>query len=375
LRLARVLAPRAPSEPVREPRRMLLVRPDHIGDVLLTAPAVAVLRASLPAAELVYLVGPWSLEAARRGPLVDRVQSLPFPGFTRRPAVHALAPYALLLREAARLRRERYDAAVVFRPDHWWGALLALLAGIPVRVGGDTLETRPLLTLSRRIDPRQHSAEHALGLAHAALDALGQVATEPTIVEMFRVSDEARAAAGQLWTQRGLDQHQVVALQPSAGAPLKSWPIERWARLADGLAGLGYAVLLTGGPDDRPLLAAVQARTSIPTAGISCGRPLDQAAALYARCALFIGLDGGAAHLAAAVGTPTLRLYGPAPVAVYGPWPRRPDQRVLVTGQLTCVPCGNLEAPPCAATSLPACLLALGVDDVLTAAEAQLDHG
>jgi len=60
---------------------------------------------------------------------------VPFPGFSRQPAP-LLAPYTLLAREAAKLRRERYDVAVILRPDHWWGALLALAAGIPVRVGG-----------------------------------------------------------------------------------------------------------------------------------------------------------------------------------------------------------------------------------------------
>ena len=97
-------------------------------------------------------------------------------------------------------------------------------------------------------------------------------------------------------------------------------------------------------------------------------------AALFERCALVIGLDSGAAHLAGAVGTPTVRLYGPAPVAKYGPWPRTaPDQRVLTTDQLACVPCGYLEDPPCGARSEPACLLALSVEKVLGAAKACLD--
>jgi heptosyltransferase I len=85
-----------------------------------------------------------------------------------------------------------------------------------------------------------------------------------------------------------------------------------------------------------------------------------------------VGLDSGAAHLAAAVGTPTVRLYGPASSAVFGPWPARADQRVLLTRAFTCAPCGYLEAPPCGATTLPACLLALNVDDVLKAIELQL---
>jgi ADP-heptose:LPS heptosyltransferase len=73
-------------------------------------------------------------------------------------------------------------------------------------------------------------------------------------------------------------------------------------------------------------------------------------------------------HLAAALGVPTVRLYGPAPPEVFGPWPPRADQRVLITRSLACVPCGHLVDPPCGATRLPACMLALTADEVLAAA-------
>ncbi|MCA1644278.1 MAG: hypothetical protein LC797_02025 [Chloroflexi bacterium] len=92
-------------------------------------------------------------------------------------------------------------------------------------------------------------------------------------------------------------------------------------------------------------------------------------------CALLVAPDSGAAHLAAALGTPTVRLYGPAAIEAFGPWPARPDQHVLLTRGLACVPCGELQSPPCGAKTLPACLLALSVEDVLNAVNAQLNHG
>ncbi|HEY3059366.1 MAG TPA: glycosyltransferase family 9 protein, partial [Chloroflexota bacterium] len=168
--VARGLRPAPESSFGRPPRRVLLLRPDHIGDVLLTSPAIALLRASLPEAELTYLVGPWSAEVAGRSVVVDRVETLTFPGFTRRRKKHALEPYLLLVREALRLRRARYDLAVVFRADYWWGALLALVAGIPVRAGGRTSETEPLLTHAAVLTPTEHAVEQALGIANVALD-------------------------------------------------------------------------------------------------------------------------------------------------------------------------------------------------------------
>jgi heptosyltransferase III len=401
LRLLR-LAGRGLSRPATHtPRgeRVLLLRPDHIGDVLLGAPAVALLRARLPSAHLSYLVGPWSAAAARSGPHVDDVRTLAFPGFTRRRKANLVAPYALLVREAMRLRRERYDLAVILRADHWWGALLALAASIPVRVGSQTPETESLLTYTRRPRPGEHAAELAFGVAELALRAVGATA-QPTdsaasftiggaaqppalpslpigdaaqqpAVASFTIGDAARAAAdGLLRNAHG----QLVALHPSAGAPLKSWPTHNWIALADRLAERGLAVILVGAPDDGPLLFRIQAHMSQPPVVSAFGQSLEVSAAIYARCELVVGLDSGAAHLAAAVGTPTVRLFGPASVDIYGPWPPRRDQQPLVAQELACVPCGHLESPPCGALSLPACLLALRVEDVLAAVERQLGH-
>jgi lipopolysaccharide heptosyltransferase II len=351
---------------------VLVLRPDHIGDVLLTAPAVALVRASLPLAHVTYAVGAWSREAATHGPAVDELLTIPFPGFTRRRSATSLAPYTLLAVAAVRLRRERYDLAVVLRADHWWGALLALAAGIPIRVGGRTPETMPLLTHTRVAKPDEHWADQALGVARMALEVCGAPPVEPPQARAFTISESAHAEAATFWQRHGLDSGRVIAIQPSAGAPLKSWPINHWAQLADRCIELNLAVLLMGGPDDNHLLEAVAQRmVQTPSANI-CGQSLDVSAALYARCRVLVGLDGGAAHLAAAVGTPTVRLYGPTSTDVFGPWPRRDDQRVLVTHTLDCVPCGHLEAPPCGALTLPACLLALGVDDVLNAIEHEL---
>jgi lipopolysaccharide heptosyltransferase II len=374
LRLAaRALSPAVRRRPTHV-RRVLLLRPDHIGDVLLTAPAVALLRTSLPSAHLSYAVGPWSREAAEHGPPVDDLLVVPFPGFTRHPA-SLQAPYTLLAREATRLRRERYDVAVILRPDHWWGALLALAAGIPVRVGGDTPETTRLLTHARARKPGEHWAEQALSLAHLTLEVCGVSPAQLNEVRPFTISGLARTEAAAIWKRHALDSRQVVAMQPSAGAPLKSWPVANWVKLADRCIELKLAVLLMGGPDDAPLLNTITQRMAHPASARLCGQSLDLSAALYARCRLLIGLDGGAAHLAAAVGTPTVRLYGPTSTEVFGPWPHSDDQRALLTDTLDCVPCGRLEAPPCGAVRLPACLLALGVDDVMKAVSLQLAQG
>jgi ADP-heptose:LPS heptosyltransferase len=212
-------------------------------------------------------------------------------------------------------------------------------------------------------------------LARFAVHICGAETTQPIAVPSFSLDEPARAAAAAFWETHRLGGQQVVGIQPSAGAPLKRWPIERWASLADKLVAAGRTVLLIGEPNDRPLLMSIQARMSCADAPIACGQSLSVSAAFYERCALVVGPDSGSAHLAAAVGTSTVRLYGPAPSDVFGPWPPSDNQRVLMTNSLSCAPCGHLEAPPCGATTLPACMLAVGVEDVLNAVERQLAHG
>jgi ADP-heptose:LPS heptosyltransferase len=287
-----------------------------------------------------------------------------------------LAPYALLAREAAQLRRERFDLAIIFRPDHWWGALLALAAGIPTRVGRDTAETAPLLTHATPAVPGKHAVEQSLDLARLALRAAGVQPADMAIVPSFTIGNEAQRTAEEFWASTGLAGRRVVVMQPSAGAVLKSWPIDAWVQLADAVVNRETTVLLAGAPADRALLEEIATRMASKPVPIACGQPLAVSAALYRRGQLLVGPDSGAAHLAAAVGTPTVRLYGPAAVDVFGPWPAHDqDQRVLVAQDLACVPCGHLESPPCGATTLPACMLALTVDEVMKAVKAQLDQG
>jgi ADP-heptose:LPS heptosyltransferase len=342
---------------------VLLLRPDHIGDVVLTSAAVELLRTSLPHAHVTYVVGPWSVDAARCGPHVDELRTLDYPGFTRRRKVSLIAPYVLLLRQAWRLWREQYDAAIVFRPDHWWGALLVAAARIPLRIGFATPETQLLLTHCRPVRHGEHTAEQAIGLARLALQVLEVEARDQPKVR-FEVPADARQTAAGVWSANRLEGRAVVVVQPTAGAQLKSWPIECWTQLIDALAKDGLAVVLTGAPADADLLERIRQRCTNGPIVVS-GQSIAHSAAIYARARLVVGLDGGGAHIAAAVGTPTVRLYGPAPVSKYGPWPPRDDQRVLVTRALACVPCGQLADPPCSASALPACMLALSVQDVL----------
>src|SRR5260370_23406888 len=132
---ARATSPLDRSE--HRPLRVVLLRPDHLGDVLLTTPAIAALREALPSAHIDALVGPWAAGVLAGNTRLDTVRTLTSPGFDRTGAAFPWQPYRLLARAARELRALRYDVGVNARPDFWWGAALLARAAIPVRVGFD----------------------------------------------------------------------------------------------------------------------------------------------------------------------------------------------------------------------------------------------
>lgn len=157
----------------RAPESVLLIRPDHLGDVLLLTPALHALRAALPAARLTLLLGPWGREAVAGNPDVDAVEVCSFPGFERKAKSSPFAPYRTLHQVAAELRG-RFDTAVVLRYDHWWGAWLAAAAGIPRRIGYAWPETRSFLTESLPYVPGRHEAHQNARLLEALAPGLEQ---------------------------------------------------------------------------------------------------------------------------------------------------------------------------------------------------------
>jgi ADP-heptose:LPS heptosyltransferase len=165
-----------------------------------------------------------------------------------------------------------------------------------------------------------------------------------------------------------------VVIFPGSGATIKNWLPTRWADVARALRQRDDVdLLLAGGPGERALVSSI-ADVLDPRPETLVGETtLGQLAAVLAACDLAIGADRGPLHLAAAVGTPTVRLYGPIDINEFGPWPPDESQVALAAG-LPCQPCRELVAPPCGAVEAPACLRAITVDAVVAAAGNLLDE-
>jgi heptosyltransferase-2/heptosyltransferase-3 len=361
------------------PLEILLIRPDHLGDVLLSRPALEVLARSVPRARLTIAVGPWGRPAL--GPVGDggRIALCPFPGFSRSP-IGPLQPYILLIRYALLWRRRHsYGMAVIMRPDHWWGALLAALMGIPVRIGYDTPETRPFLSVALPRTPGRHAAAEAIALAEAAIQAAGgRMEPDARYERLPRCATprDQQTMSDALRTVGIADFEPLLVLHPGSGSPLKSWPLEHLASAGDELAAtLGARVAVTGAAHERP---QAERLAGLLSRGVSLAGRLGwgELEALLARATLVVGVDSGPLHLAVAAGTPSVALFGPADPAQFGPWGSRSRHRV-VTGDLPCRPCRRLDLcalePGC--NGPPPCMRGIGVAAVLAAARDALEEG
>ncbi len=362
---------RLPIPPSRGARAdsLLLIRPDHVGDVLFITPAVRALRAALPDAEITALVGPWSAGVLTPFQEITRILTLRFPSFTRARKGSLLAPYTLAWRAARKLRELGAGAALVMRPDHWWGALLAHLAGVPVRLGYDLPGVAPFLTERISFDPGAHSVRLNLRLVEQWTGPVADVA----VPLVYPILDDDAAYIDAYLQEQGCGSGQrIVIMHTGAGSTYKTWLPERWASVADTLARrLGARIVLTGAAREAMSVRAVAGQLSVLPILAVGDTTIGQLAALCARASLVLGPDSGPLHLAVAVGTPTVHLYGPADPAVYGPWGPVERHAVLQSRLMDCIPCGVLDWSGDDPDRHP-CVRDIAVEQVLAAVSAVL---
>jgi ADP-heptose:LPS heptosyltransferase len=359
--------------PSAAPRSILLIRPDHLGDALFLTPALHALRTALPEAQITLLVGPWSRAVFAGNRDVDRIDICAFPGFERRPKGNSLAarPYELLFKAAKALRTHDYDTAVVLRFDHWWGAWLATAAGIPRRVGYGRPETIPFLTEAHTYLPERHEVQQNASL----LTRLAPEASRQLGLTRYDVGDEDRVWALAWLAERGVGPGQtLVAIHPGAGATVKQWPVAAWAEVARGISDAHRArILFTGSDSERALADSLVNALAQPAINAAGETTLGRLAAIQERCALVLGSDSGPLHLAVAVGTPTVHLFGPVAASRFGPW-GDPSRHVVVSANWPCVPCNRLDWPA-RVLQKHACMSSITPEQVLVAAQPALAAG
>jgi lipopolysaccharide heptosyltransferase II len=215
-------------------------------------------------------------------------------------------------------------------------ALIAYLSGASERIGFRNLQEGTFLFNNRRIvaDRRDvHAVEAYLGFA----DAVG--ARAHPLDFTIATTDADRQAADAL-----LGGRQAVALVPGARWPTKRWPPDRFAAVADRLQdGLGLTSVVVGGPGDAGLAREIGEAARRPVVNLTGRTTLKQAAEVFRRCRVTVGNDTGPLYISAAVGTPTVAIFGPTDPVRLGPYG---DGHVMVSAGVACAPCRRRRCRP-----------------------------
>ncbi len=345
------------------PQRILVLRLERIGDLLMTLPALADLRTLVPGAEIDLVVGSWNADLARAVDPVTRVLSLDASWLAREREGRSLAS---LMRAARAWHDTHYDLAINFEPDIRSNLILAA-AGASWNAGYRSGGGGPLLDVAVDYDTQAHTTDNARRLISTIFDTVLPDDISPTLVAPFEAHESAaRLLAGA--------ERPLVGVHVSGGRAIKQWPPERFGEVSRQLIEQnGATIVLTGGSADRDLVQVV--KDSLPPSrviDVAGDGDLPTLAGIVERLDLLISGDTGPMHLAVAVGTPVVAVFGPSDPARYGP--RGPYDRI-VRVDLPCSPCNRIRLPPqrCVGHT-PDCLALIGPERVIEAARAVLDE-
>jgi heptosyltransferase-2 len=351
-----------------EPKKILVMRYRFIGDTILTVPFLRNLRRAEPDARICWMVAPGSAEVVAGIPYVDElIYWDPVTIHADSRGTHrTLGDKARFI---AGLRRRGFDKVYLLKRS-LSSAIMAVLAGIPERIGFDT-EGRGFL-LTRRVPYRhdRHEVENFLDVLRADGVPVGDDYLEAWL------SPEEKGFATDYLSERGVGEGDLlIGIHPFAANQARTWHEDNFIRLANLLHGrYGGRILLFGGGRDLELCAPFRERITPPPVMAVGSTTMRQTMALLAHCRLLVCNDSGIMHLGAALRVPLVAVFGPQSPVKFGPWGE--NCRILYEN-FSCSPCRQKFFEECQPSprGKPQCLEAIGPERVMAEIERLIDNG
>jgi len=361
-------------------KRILVIKLRHIGDVLLTLPTIRAIKDCLPNGRISALVSKGTEPMFTGNPLLEEVIGVD-RSLELRADLHATWNLFLWM------RKRRFDLALDLtggeRP-----AFLAWMSGAPVRLGwkGNKKRVFDPARLFTRSTPCDTGTVHEVLKNLHLVNSLGLEAGDLRVDLHWSPEEELSALLKAKHSGLFLDK-PWVHIHPTSRWMFKSWSTRNMADIVKRLIAAGEQVLLTCGPGDRECASLKAIHSEVPGGAhfLTGTLTLKELAVLLSKARLFVGVDSAPMHMAAAVGTPIVALFGPSGAFSWGPWdnnnptdqyPNRngfqssgPHQ--VLQRDWPCIPCGN---DGCRGSKQSLCLMDLSVDEVWKAIEAQLDY-
>ena len=331
-------------------RKILIVRLRSIGDTVLSTASLAALKRFVPNAELDILVEDWVAPVLDEQPDVSNVITIQRDRLTSRARV------------AREIRSARYD--VVYNLHGGTTAtFLTRATGAPHRVGYSSYQysqlhnhqaPSPLLLWGQQ---KTHSAEQQLAL----LGWTGVPVSDRPPTNLA-VTEQAAAAVSQRLQIAGLEGRTLALIHPAAAFATKQWSSENFARVVEFLAERGFATVAIAASNETQVLNDLVSNCSVRIETFDLSLP--EVTALANRSQLFVGNDSGIAHIANAVGTPSVVIFGSSNVAHWRPWNN--SRAEVVLEEMPCQPCHGYY---CEKFEQPECILRVPVSRVTAAIE------
>lgn len=331
-------------------KKILVIRTDRLGDVLLNMPAVRALRHTFKNSHIAIMVQPVLKDIVEGNPDINEVITYDKNGRQR-----GLFETTKLI---WRLREKRFDVAVMLNPAKW-SNIITYLAGIPIRAGYDR-KWGFLLTHKIRDEKylgEKHEVEYNLDLVRKTLGA--DIQDKSLFIP---ITKEDEMYVSNLLQENGVsDNEKLIAIHPWSSCPSKLWPLDRYIQVASTLAdSYGIRMAVVG---EQQYKNGSSLRTTNKIMDL-CGKlSLRQVAALFKRCKCLISNDSGPVHIACAVGIPCIVIFGRTLSGV-GPkrWGPLGERNVVLQKDVGCATC---DPQNCEYNYK--CLMAITVEDVLNA--------
>ena len=348
--------------------KILIVKLDHIGDLLLATPVFKAIKEKYPECRLDVIANSKSSIVLKNNPYITHIYPYDSQMFNREGNNSVLTSLRNFETVCA-IQHERYDICIGLREDHENLPLMKLL-GAESNISFSTYtEYAFLLDKSVENDSNKHAAEINFDL----LKLLN--IQKPRILEPQIFTEEA----DEKWADTFLAENNisedniVIAISPGGGWFLNWWPWEKYASVCEMLSLYkpNIRIVTVGGRAEEKLDLKIRQNAKCYIASAVGKTTIHQLAALYRRAAFTITNDGGPMHICTAVGTPVIALFGPSPYNRFGPLG---ENNVILTKKFKCSPCPQFvkgRIPDCMDNR---CMKAITVEEVLDVAYKKINQ-
>jgi len=335
-------------------KRIIIVRMDRVGDVVLSTPAIKAVRDACPDSHIAVLVRPYAKDVVDGNPYIDEV--ITYDKLGREKSILGK------IRFAAGLKDKRFDLAIVLHPKNS-SHILAYLAGIPERLG---YYKKSGIFLTKKIPhTKQYGLRHEIDYSLGLLNYIGIESSNRSLYMPINRSSEDKIQG--LFDKNGISRTDtVITIHPAASCQSRRWALERFAKASDLLAEkYGAKIVIISGPDEKILGYKVAELMKSKPLNLAGNTSISDLASILKRSKLLISNDSGPVHISCAVGTPVISIFSRKDRGIsperWGPVGKRDIALYKDVG------CGVCLAHKCKLGFK--CLDAISIEEVLSAAD------